>query len=271
MQGITDLAMTAFSPLLLLLVTILDLDHASAHPELSRRNCRSKRGAAYNNSSAVPVLASGGKISWAYNWDASSNGEPGVEFVPMMWGSRYDEETLDRIDSAVRDGSTHILGFNEPDHSEQANMSPSDAASVYKQYITPFVDRAQLVSPATTNGADGLDWMGNFLKLCSDCEISVMAVHWYGATADDFKEHITKSQTLAAQHGLDELWVTEFALAEDMTGTVHDPTSSVEFLRQVLPWLDQQCNIGRYAYFMTADNYLLDGTSLSQTGEAYVN
>ncbi|KAL4919133.1 hypothetical protein BDW62DRAFT_209874 [Aspergillus aurantiobrunneus] len=242
--------------------------HAESHPLTALF-----RGAAYNDASTVPVLASTGKISWTYNWAVSSNGITGVEFVPMIWGPRPSEADLTQIDSAVRNGSTHILGLNEPDLHEQAAMSPSDAAYAYRRYITPFVDRAQLVSPAVSNGDQkgiGLDWMGKFLDLCSDCQISVMAVHWYGDSAESFKQYIMRSQEFAAQYGLAELWVTEFALNRDVNGIFPDFESSVEFLGQVLPWLDQRCGVARYSYFMSANRFLLDGASLSQAGQAYV-
>ncbi|KAL1963804.1 hypothetical protein VTN77DRAFT_7870 [Rasamsonia byssochlamydoides] len=58
-----------------------------------------------------------GTVSWAYNWDLSANGD-----VPA-------------VDAAISAGSRFILGFNEPDDPQQANMSPSDAATEYQQYV----------------------------------------------------------------------------------------------------------------------------------------
>jgi hypothetical protein len=224
----------------------------------------------------VQSLATNAKISWAYNWDATANGNLDVEYVPMAWGREALNSSIAQIEQALSRGSTHVLGFNEPDHENQSAMSPSEAAQNYRKYLTPIADRATLVSPAVTN-ADGdslgLNWMAQFLEKCHDCKIKIMAVHWYGDTAEDFKEYVKKAQTLASNFGLNEVWVTEFALNQVLKfQPPHDPAPEVsaKFLQSVLPWLDQNCGIGRYAYFWCADQNLLNGSQLSPSGEVYI-
>jgi hypothetical protein len=241
------------------------------------QTCSSKRGAAYDDASAVQSLATNAKISWAYNWKATANGNLDVEYVPMAWGAKELDISSALIEQALGHGSTHVLGFNEPDHKEQSDMNPSDAARNYRKYLTPIANRATLVSPAVTN-ADGiglgLNWMTQFLEECRDCGITIMAIHWYGETAEDFKEYVKKAQILASSFGLKEVWVTEFALKQVTIPppNQHDPNTTVSamFLQSVLPWLDQNCGIGRYAYFMWADRNLLNGGQLSESGEAYL-
>jgi hypothetical protein len=225
----------------------------------------------------VQSLATNAKISWAYNWDATAHGNLDVEYVPMAWGADALDSSRALIEQALGRGSTHVLGFNEPDHKNQSDMTPSDAARNYRNYLTPIADRATLVSPAVTN-ADGdglgLDWMTQFLEECRDCRVKIMAIHWYGDTADDFKEYVKKAQNLASSFGLDEVWVTEFALNQVTIPPPNqkdpEPAVSAMFLQSVLPWLDQNCGIGRYAYFWCADQNLLNGSQLSPSGEVYV-
>lgn len=242
---------------------------AAPHKNVQKRGGGgSRRGAAYNDATLVSILADGGAVSWAYNWNMRPDGQlpPGVEYVPMLWGAKMLDGWASSIENALSSGSQHILGFNEPDLGSQASMSVQEAVDAYRQHITPYADRATLVTPAVTNGGGpnmGLDWMKSFLTSCSDCKASVMAIHWYGDSADTFKDHVTQAINLAQQNGLKEVWITEFA-----TNNILEAPS---FLTEVLPWLDAQPGVGRYSYFYCASGSLLEGNSLSASGKAYVS
>ncbi|RHZ57929.1 glycoside hydrolase family 128 protein [Aspergillus thermomutatus] len=248
--------------------------HGHQHRHVEKRSS-SKRGAAYNDASAVQALSSNGSISWAYDWNMLASGSlpSGVEFVPMLWGSKMFGGWLSAIETALGSGSSYILGFNEPDNSAQAAMTPSDAATAYKKYITPYSGKAKLVSPGVTNSGSpgqGLDWMNTFLQSCTDCGISALAVHWYGASADEFKTFVNQATSFASEKGLESVWITEFALNSDISSG-SSSSESAQFLNEVLPWLDSQSMVGRYAYFMCADNYLLSGSGLTSAGQVYAS
>ncbi|PWY78214.1 hypothetical protein BO70DRAFT_363106 [Aspergillus heteromorphus CBS 117.55] len=237
-----------------------------------------KRGAAYNTATSVKTLSSGssgnGTISWAYDWNMYDDGTlpSGIEYIPMLWGSKMFGTWFTAIEAALSSGSNYILGFNEPDASSQADMSPSTAASAYKNYITPYSGKAKLVTPAVTSSTtsgEGLSWMKSFLSECSSCDLSVLAVHWYGDSASEFKEFVTEAIQVASDYDLEETWITEFALTSDMSAG-GDTSAGAKFLDEVIPWLDAESGVGRYAYFMCADGYLLDGESLSDSGKVYV-
>lgn len=233
----------------------------------------SKRGAAYNDVSTVSPLASTGTITWAYNWAGSLDGNlpSGVEYVPMLWGAKFFTGWISAIETALSSGSNYIMGFNEPDNAAQANMSPSDAANYYQQYITTYQGNAKLISPAVTSSTtagQGLDWLNQFMSSCSSCGITGLAVHWYGNTADEFKTFVQQAIQAADDHGLSEVWVTEFALATDTNGVV-DQNAASEFVNEVVPWLDSQEKVSRYSYFMSAENFLITNGALSPVGQAY--
>ncbi|KAI9376228.1 hypothetical protein BJX61DRAFT_491282 [Aspergillus egyptiacus] len=263
----------------LLASSALALPHAKSHTHhhlhqtTSKRAASTKRGAAYNDASLVQALSSSGAVSWAYDWNMYTMGDlpTNVEFVPMLWGTKMFTGWFAAIQTLLNSGSSYILGFNEPDMSSQAAMSSSDAARYYREYISTFSGQAKLVSPAVTNGVGfdkGLDWMRNFLDQCTDCGISALAVHWYGDTSEDFKTFVGQATDLAAEYGLAETWITEFALNSDLGGG--SSQSSADFLNDVLPWLDGQDAVSRYAYFYCADGHLLSGSELSVAGRAYV-
>ncbi|KAL2827167.1 hypothetical protein BDW59DRAFT_144362 [Aspergillus cavernicola] len=264
----------------LLATTALAAPHAKSHSHHNlhaskRATSSSKRGAAYNDASLVNALSSSGTVSWAYDWNMDIMGTlpTDIEYVPMLWGTKMFTGWFAAIQTLLNSGSSYIMGFNEPDIASQAAMSSSSAANYYREYITKFSGEAKLVSPAVTNGVGsdvGLDWMRNFLDSCTDCDITALAVHWYGDSADDFKTFVGQATDLAAEYSLSETWVTEFALNSDLSGSGGTQTSS-DFLTEVLPWLDEQTAVSRYAYFMCADGYLLSGSDLSISGKAYTS
>ncbi|GES63516.1 alkali-sensitive linkage protein 1 [Aspergillus terreus] len=246
---------------------------ALPHEQPVKRSASSKRGAAYNLASTVNSLTGNTPVTWGYSWNMWSNGAlpSNVEFVPMLWGSKMFGGWFSAIQTALASGSTYILGFNEPDVSSQAAMAPTDAANYYRQYITPFSGSAKLVTPAVTNGggsAEGLNWMRTFMDSCSDCGMSALAVHWYGSSAEEFQTFVTQAMDFAKEYSLESVWVTEFALSSDIANGASSQASA-DFLNQVLPWLDSQDMVSRYAYYMCADPFLISGSGLTETGMAY--
>ena len=236
----------------------------------------SKRGAAYNDVSLVKSLQTGKSISWAYNWNMDSDGDlpEGVVYAPMLWGTKMLDGWSSAVEKALSAGSKMIFGFNEPDIGSQSALSVSQAVSLFRQYITPYADRASLATPAVTNSVvdgQGLAWLQQFLEECSDCKISTLALHWYGESVEDFKSQVNKAADLAQQHGLEQVWVTEFAL--------NDASQATPFLKQALPFLDAHPAVGGYAYYYCAPGYLVDGAAgaskavgaaaLSDAGKTY--
>ena len=97
----------------------------------------------------------------------------------MLWGAETTSTIswVNDATKAISSGATAVLGFNEPDHAQQANITFHDAAESYQQYITSnFAGKAKLISPAVTNGPEpmGLMYLQNFMTACSDCLIDAI-------------------------------------------------------------------------------------------------
>lgn len=77
-----------------------------------------------------------------------------------------------------------LCRFNEPDLAEQANLSPSAAASIWSSAMEPLATKnVKLVSPAVSNGVltddgkpMGVPWMLEFFEACKGCTIDVIAL-----------------------------------------------------------------------------------------------
>jgi hypothetical protein len=238
----------------------------------------SKAGAAYNDISLVTALCGDSSgISWAYNWGSSSDGNlpSGVEYVPMLWGtsSLFVDGWTTNVEAAIAAGSSYIMGFNEPDLASQANLAAADAATYYKQYLTPYSGKAKLISPAVTSSSSttaGLAWFESFISECSDCGVSVLAVHWYGDSVSELQSFITEAISTASKYGISEVWLTEWALSSD-EGGISDLATAASFVQEAGAWLDEQSALTRYSYFYVANGYLLTNGVVNSVGAAYAS
>ena len=195
----------------------------------------------------------------------------------MLWNGNNDATSSwsARAQAAINAGSTALLGFNEPDLCQDGSacMSVAAAVTTWKTHMNPFAGKALLGSPAVTNSGapSGLTWLQQFLDTCTDCHVDFINVHWYSnkwAGANYFKSHV---QAAHAMSGGRPIWITEFGL-DTSDGTYTDAELQA-FLREVIPWLDAQDYVHRYAYFMDAPGMLVNsaGTAMSETGVLYNN
>ncbi|KAG9241770.1 glycosyl hydrolase catalytic core-domain-containing protein [Calycina marina] len=233
-----------------------------------------KRGLSYNEVDLLKPF-SGSKASWAYNWGPSTpSGIPsGIEYVPMLWGGADDKTGPwhDAATKSIAEGSKHLLSFNEPDHPDQAKMTPEDAAKKHIQYMNPYASNSvKIGGPAVTNGEkeknmgpDG--WMTPFLNAChKKCRLDFMPVHWYGATTNfgesGFEKFLKNAHAAAGM----PIWLTEF-------GSTAGSDADVEsFLKSATELMDGLDYVQRYAYFMVADGKMVSGTEISPIGKAFI-
>jgi Glycosyl hydrolase catalytic core len=234
----------------------------------------SKRGLVYN-SAALTNAFSGGSMGWAYNWAANPSGTlaSGIEYVPMLWGQKTFSGWDAAAKSALASGAKHMLSFNEPDLGAQANMDSATAAAAHQKYMNPYASQAKIGSPAVTNGGPsggtdgmGLGWLQKFFDKCAgNCKVDFVAFHWYDSAENVayFKNYVQSVIDMAKKNGVSKVWLTEF-------GAAGSDDQVAKFLGEVLPWMDSNDAVERYAYFMCGDGKLVSGTNISDpVGKAY--
>jgi hypothetical protein len=218
-----------------------------------------KRGLSYNDPSLTDDFTNP-KITWSYNWASDpywGNFPPNtynkdLTYIPMLWDNQPELTSVwsSNVAKARKNyNADAVLAFNEPDlccaTCGSTCISPSNAASAYRQWIQPLQDKLDLGAPAVTNAVApnmGIDWLSQFMSACSSCTIDYIPIHWYGSAfgADDFQDYIEQ----VWQKFKKPIWVTEFGTSDG------DSNQTLAFLKQVLPWMDQQDYVHRYAYFM---------------------
>ncbi|CAD0015844.1 unnamed protein product [Aureobasidium pullulans] len=249
-----------------------------------------KRGLAYNQANLTMPFSLDGQnsqVSWAYDWYYAPCSTPGVnncnfnpalEFVPLLYNN--DPNLLSKWPAAAQiaidNGSTALMSFNEPDFciAGSACMSVSTAVSYHKQYMQPFAGKALIGAPAITNagGTDqnpmGLKYLQYFLGNCTGCTIDFINLHWYSnkyAGASYFESHVNAARAVA---GGRPIWITEIGLDNEFSYTDAELQA---FLQKIMPWMDQQPDVARYAYFMDSPGILINsaGNAISGTGMVY--
>jgi len=192
-----------------------------------------------------------GRVSWMYTWSAWKPGgnSVGLDFVPMLWGSK---QISDWTKLVVEGYATSALGFNEPEQPGQSNMSPEDGATMWKTYMNPLSAKGyRLISPCPSSGPDGIVWLQNWLGACNgECNVDAMCTHYYGTSASDFQDYITKFHAAFNKN----MWVTELACQNFAGGAQCDQAQVNSFLQETTAFMDSQPYIERYAYFGTMVN-----------------
>jgi len=202
-----------------------------------------------------------------------------IEYVPMYWGPRYKYKWDAQKGGLYSNPPRHLMAFNEPDVSSQANMDANYAADLYMQEIQPFARRGtRLGSPAIVFNDD---WMDTFLKSVSSKggRVDFICIHWYGSwdDLDGFKQWVTKVHNRFHKN----IWITEMGIT-----TASGPTQTrvKNFMLSAIGWLNTQGYVERYAWFgafetskppdgyATGLNALLSpGGQLNELGSLYIN
>ncbi len=210
-----------------------------------------KKGACFTTKNAAwSSKVSALNVYWHYSWgvDANMKEPDSVRFVPMIWGKWSVEKSLLIVDSLAKVGKVkHLLGFNEPDGKEQANMTVDESLAFWPQLMKVNLP---LGSPACVH-ADN-DWMKGFMAKAAEkgYRVDFICVHWYGgANSQSLLDHLKLIHNLYNR----PIWLTEFAPA-DWSAT--SPATSkvtkamaLTFMQQILPALEKMDYVERYSWF----------------------
>jgi hypothetical protein len=210
----------------------------------------SKRGLCWPTDNTDPVFTftkPGSKVTWLYNWSPNPTPNCSLQFIPMQW----NHVDIDKLGERVR--ATHapaVLGFNEPELGEQANMAVDGAAREWLRCIEPLRRAGvRCGSPGISSAPQGVGWLKAFLEAirAGGGDIDFYALHWYGETLGQFYDYIWSTHH---QLGPDKpVWITEFA---PTNWSVENPLARehVEnFVRDSCKYLDTLDWVERYAFF----------------------
>ncbi len=221
-------------------------------------------------------------VDWFYNWGArypplQPASSQAAEFVPMIWGrGSLERNDINKVLSEVPwTGAEDLLGFNEPDHENQADMSVGSAIDLWPQLEQAGL---RLGSPAPVQALG--DWLKKFMDAAAakDLRVDFVTMHSYAPPkADSFLRTVER---LHERYGK-PIWITEYAVA-DWKATASSPTRFTEkeilaFMSETVAGLREMPFVERFAWktrahddpIMGASALLRSDGSLSPTGELY--
>ncbi len=197
-------------------------------------------------------------VSWYYNWSQKpTQGTSGqvaayqdIEFLPMAWNANWSEESV-RATVQEHPSTKYMLGFNEPNFTDQAHMTPAEAAAEWPrvQAICRELGLA-VVSPAVNNSAwaewsDPVKWMREFINLVGIDAVDYIAFHAYGGMGN-----ITDTATRLWEEFHKPLWLTEFCQWPGGAGSVYvAPETQLNAMVNMVRWCEKTDYIYRYSWF----------------------
>ena len=254
---------------------------SSDSPSVPLSKAGNKRGIFAPGRESKPIVAAFNKfpkVTWVANWysgpppDLDSH----IEFVPQNYGKQSDIAPdfgwTHNAKRAIEKGAKNFISFGEPETpNDKLHMEPQEAVDLFLQKMQPYANDVRLGSPTVTQPDRDLAWLSQFLDLCdaAGCSISFVCVHWIWEASEerieDFKSTITKAIKIAKGK---PVWVDNF----QANGSDEEQR---KFLSGVLPWLESNPDVERYAYVSparsTGTGFLNADGSISPLGEFYAN
>jgi hypothetical protein len=214
------------------------------------------------NSPAAQLSALG--ATWCYNWGATPSSTDCADplFVPMIWGSGDVASAIQAIGKA---GYKTVLGFNEPNKSDQANMSVADAIALWPDLTSD--PNIRVGSPAVSD--DGRSWLEDFMTQAKQkgLRVDFIAMHWYGWNSGScVASQLEGAVTWASQWGL-PVWITEFGC---MGSSNPDAQTVLSFFNNAIPMLAKHPLVERYAWYpWNTYNDLYSSNTMTALGQAF--
>ena len=229
-----------------------------------------KRGVSFNfkNIQDLPLLSPA--ISWAYNWGNDQSSDAALwfdtnemDFCPMCWNASYN---VNKIRNYVEDhpNTQYLLGFNEPNLTDQCNMTPTQAAEHWPQVVALAKElNLKLISPAMNYGTlagyhDPIKWLDEFFAQpnVSLDDIHAIAIHCYMASPSAVKDYIQKFEKYGKP-----IWMTEFCAWDPVPTNVE---VQMDYMCAVLNHMEQNPNVERYAWFIPRTSGKVDSAPYMQ-------
>jgi hypothetical protein len=228
-----------------------------------------KKGIATIKYSTDQARLSAAGAGWYYNWSPTGTAGAGVEFVPQVWNdAAASAATISALTAGKQQGRyTHLLGFNEPDLAEQANMTVTQALDAWPALQSTGLT---LGSPAPANYWSG--WLDEFMTGAAErgYRVDFINLHIYPDwTNPGAIEEVRGTLADAWNKWHKPIWLTEIGTVDTsawkpMYGTPSQSAADT-FIQKVVPLLENLPYVQRYAWF--ADN--CSGTPTCQYSTLY--
>jgi hypothetical protein len=172
----------------------------------------------------------------------------------MMWGCYGGLDGIrasistNVMPDVVSGRTKRLLGFNEPDQLEQANLSVEKAIECW-----PALQETGLPLGAPVMANNSGDWLPQWRDQAAVKNFSVAytTVHWFSPPVS--RAFKAKMVEIYLANGRKPLLITEFAPADWEAASPADNRFSqaqvLRFMKNVLPWLESRSFVAGYSWF----------------------
>lgn len=221
-----------------------------------------KRGVSFNfgqlPDADVPLL--GPACSWSYNWGAGTSEQVfeyfkdyGMEYFPMAWNDNWNENTFRQF-KAAHPECEYILAYNEPNLTDQANMTPAQAAACWPRLLAIAKElNMKIIAPAMNYGTlsgyhDPWKWYDEFFSQpgVSWNDVDGVALHCYMGSAQSMKDFVDKFKKYGK-----EIWLTEFC---NWASNNISADAQMQYMVEAINLLEVDEQVVRYAWFIPRGN-----------------
>lgn len=199
------------------------------------------------------------QVGWYYNWGNQTALKTPAVFVPMIFSAKRE---------APAEMHEFVLGFNEPDHPKQADMTVDAAVAAWP---TVTAKARRTVAPAVAGNPLTGAWLPAFLK--AQPKVDAIAVHWYKGV--DARKFIADLTAIHEAYGK-PLWVTEYcpqtSAASEQQPDRFTAAQVADFVAETSGWMERTAWVERYAWHhpRAGTCRLFDDEGrLTATGRAY--
>ncbi|MCL2879763.1 MAG: glycosyl hydrolase [Treponema sp.] len=193
-------------------------------------------------------------VKWFYNWGISASdavaqaaAEHNLDFYPMAWNDV--NETALRGYVAAHPECEYIMAYNEPNLTDQANMTPAQAAAKWPRLKALAGElNLKIVSPAMNYGTlenygDPIKWLDEFFRQpgVSLDDVCAIAVHCYMQDPAAMKGYIQLFKKYKKP-----IWVTEFCAWEK----IQNAEQQMKYMSEIVTYMELSPQIEKYSWFI---------------------
>lgn len=186
--------------------------------------------------------------TWSYSWSADQNSSAGVEYVPIRQNGGWPGWS----EISGKQYVTHVLGFNEPDHTEQSNLTVVQALAQWPDMMRTGL---RIGSPAVTNNT----WIYQFMDSCKarNYRVDFVAYHayWGGKSPANWYNDLkaiherTGRPLWITEWNNGANWTTEWWPTSDHSLSAANAAKQLADLKGILTVLDTAHFIERYSIY----------------------
>lgn len=206
------------------------------------------RSSWYQNSSPFP-------ITWWQTRDRTPDARH-IAKIGYAWQMAYLRATPDTVIMFARGGG-YLAGFNEPDLAWQSNLTPAQAAVLWREIETAMPPEIKLISPQPS--IHNPSWLWQFVETYQGIygerpRMDAIGYNVYFRTAGEVQAYLTARHNEALAHGYDvPIWIMELG-----GECWQQDSGSAQLMSELIPWLEATDWIGRYSWFANRIEHFCD-------------